>query len=171
MRSLLFAFALGCSSGSGKVDDGTDSDTDKDAETDTDADTDADTDTDITDDWSGAYAGDVQMEVRVWSWLVCAGPASFEVDADGRLGGDINCVNPERGVPFLMTVEAEVQDDGYVEGTTTMLWVFEDESTESFDGALWGQVGEAGIELDLETTVSIEEEPFVTVHGEGLLTR
>ena len=179
MRAIVLVLALGCASGSAVVpgagpspgvDTGAGPGADSGA--DTGADTGADPDDGVPPDWTGRYGGAVAMAVPMWTWLVCEGPATLELHPDGAVSGDVDCVSPERGVPFPISVQGGADDMGRVEASTSLLWVFEDGGTATFGGALWGRVDEDGLQLSLETVVTTEDgDPFITVDGTGFLTR
>jgi hypothetical protein len=154
------------------ADGDTDTDADGDTDSDTDADTDGDTDTDPGEDLSGRWTGDVVLEVPGWTWTVCEGPLEMVVGTSGRFTADSGCVNPDTGVRYPLQLTGEVGSDGAVRGENTFVFTYEDGSTATFGGTVWGTAAGDEMALEMQTLVTDDAgEPFITVDGRAAMVR
>lgn len=100
--------------------------------------------------WEGEYDVVFALIVPIWSWDMCDGDATVEVDADGNFEFESDCYGYEDGWDWDTPIwgDGVIQDDGEVYGTMSFEWWSREESVD-YEGELWGSISDDdGFELD-----------------------
>ena len=108
-----------------------------------------------TSPFEGDYDGEMGLFVAEWDWELCEGVISVEVDEDGKLEGEMLCMEESNWGDWEIPGELEgsVDEDGEIEGTVVFEWETRD-GVEEIEGELHGEVDEDG-DMDLGWTAEV----------------
>ena len=118
---------------------------------------------------AGDYSGSIEWTIPEYDWEMCEGELDLNVDDDGALSAEGNCVYEGNWEDYDLAIEVEgtVSEDGEVSGTISFdSWEYNDDwILSTLEGDLSGDAEDGELDIGFEAEAYMGDDGYVTVLG------